>query len=165
MSQFYLEGANVWREALIKCPLVIVVLHMWDNTEKGSGWKKIIIIMYPNEVTSRTTEFSTLISGTKVLQSFRIFTDFKVQRMSLTNVTAAAILKSYCLLSSAYLKLFNNEDISTEVIHFHGLQTEQCKNDTNMNWYREVKLPAHVLSNSVLIQVSFGHLILQKYES
>jgi hypothetical protein len=35
-KQFYMQDASVWRHALISCPLVIVVLHVWESTGKWS---------------------------------------------------------------------------------------------------------------------------------
>jgi hypothetical protein len=48
-TQYCSQAASVWRHALIRCPLVIVVLHIWESTGKGSCLKKITVIMYPNE--------------------------------------------------------------------------------------------------------------------
>jgi hypothetical protein len=49
MSQFYMQAASIWRYALI---------NISDSTGKGSSWKKIIVIMYPNGVTCRMTIFN-----------------------------------------------------------------------------------------------------------
>jgi hypothetical protein len=60
---------------------------------KRKRLEKIIVIMYPNEITCRTTAFSTLVLGTKVPQSFFIL-------LLLLLLSSSSSSLSHCHLAS-----------------------------------------------------------------